>query len=313
MSLLRPRILMVTGKGGVGKTMVTATMAKLAASQGRRVLALDVDTNLEAPSVLLSLLSGGNKFPSRGSIELSSNLSCARLMPSTGHHRFLRDEMPFGLLAGAAARSKHLNRFLMAAPGFLEMGLVYHFLTYIREKDEQGRPRYDALYLDLPATGHTLAFTGLPEVILQVFPTGPVAKAVKEAQGYFYDPAQNGALVVALPEPLPVSETCELVEALGKDRVPVAGVVVNRCPAEVLEEGQKELLKDFFAKESGRFVGEWSLKRTIRADAAIQRLKEGLEDLRCKAPIFTLEEQREGSESEQLAQLTAQMKKALGL
>ena len=56
----------------------------------------------------------------------------------------------------------------------------------------------------MPATGHTLSLTGLPELLLRLVPRGPIAAALREGQSYLNDPKLGAAWVVAIPETLPV-------------------------------------------------------------------------------------------------------------
>ena len=282
---------MVTGKGGVGKTTVTAALARLAAKQGKRVLALDMERDLESPSALLKLLGGGEHFRKDEPVALSERLSCARLTPQGGHLQFLIDQIPVKMLAQAAMRSKYLTRFLMAAPGFQELGLIYRMLPYLRKNAKTGRYPYDIVLVDLPATGHALALTSLPKPFLQIFQGGPITAAIQEAQSYFYDPSTTGALAVTLPEPLPVAETFELLAGLRRDQVPIAGVMVNRIPADPFEEAERDALLGFFRERPHAILGEWSLRRILRARDALQRVQEQAEAISARFPIIRLEEQ----------------------
>ncbi|MEM1008312.1 MAG: ArsA family ATPase [Myxococcota bacterium] len=271
------RVLMVTGKGGVGKTTIVAALGSLAAQQGKRVLVVDMEKTLETPSTLLQLLSGPANFVKDEPHLVQSSLWCARLTPRGGHLQFLSEQLRVQMIAKAALRSKILSRFLMATPGFQELGVIYRLLPYLRVEQETGRPPYDLVILDLPATGHALAMTSLPEPFLEIFSTGPIEKAIREAQSYFYDPHITAAVVVTLPEPLPVSETFELLSGLERDQVPVAGILVNRLPQDPWNAEEHTTLHSFFQQHSQRFAGEWMFRRVMRAQEAIHRLQHGLD------------------------------------
>ena len=284
------RVIMVTGKGGVGKTTITAALARVAAKQGKRVLALDLERDLESPSTLLRLLGGPDAFRKDEPYVISPQISCARLTPRGGHFQFLIDQVPFKMMAQAAMNSKYLTRFLMAAPGFQELGLIYRMLPYIRKDPKTGRAHYDVVLVDLPATGHALALTSLPKPFLQIFQGGPIRAAIEEAQHYFYDTKVTGAVAVTLPEPLPVSETFELLEGLRRDRVPIAGVIVNRIPQDPFEDSERQSLLEFFLAHRNEVLGEWSLRRILRSREALERLQQGFAE-QGRVPLLTLEEQ----------------------
>lgn len=284
--LLKRRILMVSGKGGVGKTTLTALIAREAADAGKRVLALDIDKELDAPSALLEMLCGKRQFTSDEPYEISSHLHCARLSPRVGQHDFLRDHIPVGMLASAATRSTQLNRFLMAAPGFQETGIIYRLLKFLRREIAKGKPTYEFILVDLPATGHALALTSLPQPLLTVFPSGPIERTIRESQGYFNDPKQTGCLIVTLPEPLPVNETFELADGLRRDKVPIAGILVNRLPEEHLSRGEISELSQFFKEHPREVIGEWSLSRLSRAGQAMELLVEKLAQQPEDVPVY---------------------------
>lgn len=289
-SLLSKRILLVTGKGGVGKTTVVAALARYAASLGRRVLALDVERAFETPSTLLSYLGGGQRFSRDEPVVLTSQLSCARLSATAGHQVFLEDQLPFRWLAKAAVSSKHLNRFLTMAPGFQELGILYRGMPYLRAKRSDGSYLYEHVIVDLPATGHALALTSIPGPMLDVFENGPVATSIREAQGFFNDSTQTGSVVVSLPEPLVISETLELLEGLKRDDVQPSGVVVNRLPTSPLSGDARKELLGIFGQIDEPLLGSWSLQRMDSALEAFHQLRATMEERAPGASLVSLEE-----------------------
>jgi len=272
--LLSKRVLMVTGKGGVGKTTLAAALAKSAAAAGRRTLAIDVERSLETTSQLLSYLGGGRHFSADEPVVVGPQLSCARLSASAGHQQFLVEQLPFKWLVKAALRSRYINRFLSMAPGFQDLGILYRSLPYLREKRPDGSFVYEHIVIDLPATGHALALTSIPGPMLDVFESGPVADGIREAQGYYNDPSHTGALVVSLPEPLVISETLELIDGLRRDEVGVSGVVVNQLPETPWSDAQRDALVALMEKADEPLWGGWSLQRISDGYDALAMLRE---------------------------------------
>ena len=86
--------------------------------------------------------------------------------------------------------------------------------TLVRAKRRDGSDEHELIIVDLPATGHALALAQIPASLLRVIPTGPIANAVREGLDLLTDPARTGAIVVTLPETLPVSEALELVQGI---------------------------------------------------------------------------------------------------
>ncbi len=231
MSLLQlalRRAVVVTGKGGVGKTAVTAALGRAWAKAGKRVLLAEIVPHPETPSQLALAL--GSTAPTEEPAPVAENLWLTLVTPTSGHLRFLRDTLPIKLLADAAMKSAGLRRFLQAAPGFSDMGVLYRVLDLLKAKRSDGSHRYDVLVVDSPATGHALALAQIPEFLARVIPGGPIARVAKEGLAVLTDAATTGCLIVTLPETLPVTEAQELKKGLEGHGLHVTAIVVNRVP-----------------------------------------------------------------------------------
>jgi anion-transporting ArsA/GET3 family ATPase len=256
-------LVLVTGKGGVGKTTVTAALARLAHQSGRRVLVAEVTSDPSARSALLSLF--GAPSPAEDTpVELARGLRGVRIAPSTGHKLFLRAALKVRLLVDAAMKSAALNRFLMAAPAFPEIGTLFHLVSLLRER------AYDHVIVDLPATGHALGLASLPRTVLGVIPSGLIGDAVREGLEAMTDPRRAGAVVVTLPESLPVTESLELAAGLARLSVPVRAMVLNRMPASPFTLDERAALDAHLRGRPAEDVllGTRELRRLARAAAA---------------------------------------------
>lgn len=268
-ALLGLRAVLVTGKGGVGKTTVAAALARAGAASGKRVLCTEMYSDAEQGSPLAEAL--GAPTLTDQPVEVAPNLRAAVLSPSLGHHKFLRDVLPVKLLGDAAMRSAAIRRFFSAAPTFPEMGVLYRLLDLVRERRRDGAFEHELIIVDLPATGHALALAQIPESLLRVIPTGAIAEAVREGLSFLRDPAQTGAVVVTLPENLPVSEAIELSQAVATHQISLAHVFANRVPYDPFGPGERQLLQGVLDAHPP-LLGLRSLDRIDRARAALDRL-----------------------------------------
>lgn len=264
------RALLVTGKGGVGKTAVAAGLAHLAAASGKRTTVCEISYEPEATSPLARAL--GVAHTKTHPVEIAPNLRTMLLVPTDGHVRFLKHTLHVGLLADAAMRSAAIRRFLLAAPTLAEMGILYRMLDLVREKRDDGHFEHELIVLDLPATGHTLGLAQIPHAILDVIRSGPIATAVREGIELLEDPARTTTLVVTLPESLPVSEAIELWRGLEKHKIPLSGVVLNRMPADPFEPSERKAVDALVAK-NGPLLGARTLPRIDRAKLAHERIR----------------------------------------
>jgi arsenite/tail-anchored protein-transporting ATPase len=284
-ALWERRALLVSGKGGVGKTTVAAALARAAVASGKRVLLAEVEPSAEpeeGPSPLATLV--GTRVSGTAVTEVSPGLSFVRLSALEGQRLFLQDVLPLRLMAEAAIRTRALRRFLEAAPALREMGVLYQMLHFIRRTRPDGSPLYPLCILDLPATGHALAIASLPDTLLTVMPGGPVGRAVREGMTLLRNPSLTGALLVTLPEPLPVSETLELSAAIQRHRIPIAAGVLNRMPDNPFSPDGRAAVERLL-DEHGPHLGQRALGRLDRARAAQARLVSNL-----PAPLLTVPE-----------------------
>ncbi|MDZ4694530.1 MAG: ArsA family ATPase [Deltaproteobacteria bacterium] len=264
------RINLITGKGGVGRTVVAVALAKSLALAGRNVLLVETGQPDEGFSPLGQYLGRANLDDEPRNV--GPHLDACQLWANTGHELFARSVIPAGPLVTAALRSKPLRRFMNAAPSFYELGILYHFLHLVQLEERGGGKRYDAVVVDMPATGHTLALTSLPDVALRVVEKGPLASAMRRGQGFIHDAKVTAAWVVTLPETLPVSEAIELVDGLRRTRVPVGGILLNRFLPDPFSEAEHRVVDRWMAAEPLR--GRFALERIVMAGESVSRLTE---------------------------------------
>ncbi|MBI3726048.1 arsenic transporter [bacterium] len=276
-------MVLVTGKGGVGRSSVTAAIATLAARRGVRVLVTEIGEVGSEHSPLARLF-GRERLPD--SVEtIAPGISGSLLLSHVGQTLFLSSVLRVKALARAALSSDALRRLLSAAPSFREMGIFYHLLSYLREERREGGHAHELVLIDMPATGHTLALTGLPEILLKLVSRGPIATALREGQSLLNDPRTGAAYVVTLPETLPVSEALELLDGLAKTKMPVGGVILNRMPEDPFTKAEREALRPLL--ESRPLFGSEGFDRTEECRRAVARLDE------ISVPLVTIPEATE--------------------
>lgn len=264
------RCLLVTGKGGVGRSTVAGALAMEAARRGRRVLLTEVSDDGDDYSPLARHFQR-NRLPPVPE-ELVPNVRGVALLPRLGQEMFFKDVLHSGALVRAALASETVRRLLNAGPSFREMGIYYQLLTYLRAKRPDETPEYETIVVDMPATGHTLSLTGLPDLLLKLVSRGPIADALREGVTFFHDPVKSAALIVTLPEMLPVTECLELVDGLEKTRTPVGAILLNRVLVDPFTDAERAALRPVLA--SNDVFGAEGFNRNDLARRAARRLIE---------------------------------------
>jgi len=222
--LLQRRLVIVSGKGGTGKTTVAATLGLAAARAGKRVLVAEMGRD-EHLARLLRPGSGPVGYEGR---ELAPGLRVMRIDPFAALSEYLGLQLGGRALVDAAFRNRGFRQLMDASPGWRELitlGKVWHLEQATRP---DGSPLYELIVVDAPATGHGVTFLDVPRVVVSAVRAGPLRRHSEWVAEMIRDQKRTLLLPVALAEELPVRETAEMVERV-RDEIGIAvdRVVVN--------------------------------------------------------------------------------------
>ncbi|MCW2974248.1 MAG: Anion-transporting ATPase [Thermoleophilia bacterium] len=218
---LTPRTVFVTGKGGVGKSTVTAALALAWRDAGARTLIVEIEGHASAAATISGKRIGYEPVP------LGEHLAAMRITLLDALKEYARMRIKVKLVADRLVSNPIIDQFAQAAPGFRDLLILGKLWSLATEVDERGQPRWDAIIVDSPATGHGLGLLNMAGVIARMFPVGPISAEAKRVDAFTRDPERVGVVLVALPEELPVTETLELREQLEEQGIDVAATVLN--------------------------------------------------------------------------------------
>lgn len=267
--LLSRRLLVLSGKGGVGKSLVGAALAVATQRRGKRVLLVEVDT----PAV-----AGAGRFlgaPAGGTErEVRPGLSTANLVPSAVMDEYVRQMVRAEFLVRRVLDSPVYHRFFAAAPGLEELMVLGKVMVLEEARVRWSRrPRYDLIVLDAPATGHGLAFLQVPLAASETVPVGPVGSNARRILALLRDPRRTALVLVAVPEEMAVVEAVEFhrlaVEQVG---MTARALVLNACHERRFTRAQEaEVLRLAASEATGRLPGGVELAAAV--DAARRLLR----------------------------------------
>jgi len=216
------RFLIVTGKGGVGKTTVAAALAVHYASRGKRVLVAMCNAKERLSVMLGSELIGSEVVEAHPGV-WAVNMDPERAMEEYGMLT-LRSRTLYKVLFD----NRYVRSFFRAVPGLHEWAMLGKAWWHTTEKQPDGSDRFDIVILDAPATGHGLDMLRVPKIISEVVPPGILRRDADRANELLRNPETAAVVLVTLPEEMPTTETIELAAALvGELRLPIGRVVVN--------------------------------------------------------------------------------------
>jgi anion-transporting ArsA/GET3 family ATPase len=201
-SLAAARVVVVAGKGGVGKTTVTAVIAHAASLAGQRVLVVELDGK---PTL-------ANLVP---------DLEVLAISAPDALDEYLR-EHGFARIAKRLTKTGVIDVVGTAAPGIDDIVV----LGKIKQLERSGD--YDLIVVDGPAAGHAITFLTAAAGLADAVRSGPVRAQADEVLDFLHDAERCQVVLVALPETTPVNEVIETAFALEDDvGVQLGPVVVN--------------------------------------------------------------------------------------
>jgi anion-transporting ArsA/GET3 family ATPase len=229
-SLLDHKLVFVTGKGGVGKTTVSAALALLAAMRGKRTLVCEVD----ATGALAEFFETGPiTFDER---EIQPRLWAMSMDTEASLKQYLSLQLKVPFVARIGPLARMFDFVATAAPGVKEIVTVGKLCWEVKER------HYDLVVVDAAPTGHIVGQLAAPQAINQLVQVGLVRQQTGWMLDILSDPHTTGLVIVTTPEEMPVNETIELQDHLrAETAVQLAAIVVNRVLPELFGRGEEDV------------------------------------------------------------------------
>lgn len=225
-SMLERKLIVVTGKGGTGKTTVACALGLLGARRGLRTIVVELGGHHRLPALF-----GAAEASETGvEVELEAGLWGISIDPDKALLEWLRT-LAGRLSARMLGASSTFHYFAAAAPGAKELVSMVKLLQLCDGA-------YDLVVLDAPATGHALAMLGSPQTFSSIVRVGPLADHAQGVQDLLGDRERCAYIAVAQGSEMAVTETLELEEGLRRlldqdlDAVLVNGVLPRRFTRE---------------------------------------------------------------------------------
>lgn len=266
--LLKSRLILVTGKGGTGKTTVSAALGRLSAERGERTIVAEVDTFRPALTPMVG------QRPVYKPKAVAPNLHICNISWRDALVEWLKGHVPGQRVVRRILDNNLVQTFLDATPGLRETVILSRVVTLLEQ--------YDRVVVDMPASGHAISLLGVPNVAIGLMRGGPIRDRAEVILKHL-SASTTALVIVGLPEEMVVNETVELWERLQKEvptlkrplvvlnRAALASLSADECAlldrlkaldAETLSPAQRELIR----------AGRWEATLEASTTESLSRL-----------------------------------------
>jgi anion-transporting ArsA/GET3 family ATPase len=208
-SLFDRRFVIVAGKGGVGKSTMAAALALCASRRKKRVLVVELASKEKAAALF------GHPEPvGYNVVRVAPDIDVINITPDEALHEYGLMKLKFERVYKAVFQNPIMKSLTRMIPGMNELTMIGKAWHLEQERLPDGRPRWDIIIVDAPATGHGISLLVLPHVVTETVKSGPMYEETRLIRDMLMDPDRTVMSIVTLPEEMPVNETIDLSRQL---------------------------------------------------------------------------------------------------
>jgi anion-transporting ArsA/GET3 family ATPase len=203
MSIFDKQLILVCGKGGVGRSTVAATIAMMCAKRGHTTLLYQTNANDRIGGYFHAAAVGPQVR------ELAPRLAAVNATPASALEEYGMMILKLKTVYDMVFENRITKAFLRAIPGLDDYSLLGKAWFHTTE-ERRGKRVWDTVVFDMPASGHSLSMLRIPWVIAETVPDGPLTRDAQQVQALLGDPTRTATVLVTLAEEMPVNEAREL-------------------------------------------------------------------------------------------------------
>ncbi|HEV2170023.1 MAG TPA: ArsA-related P-loop ATPase, partial [Candidatus Binatus sp.] len=241
--LLSRRVIILLGKGGVGKTALAGALGIAAAGRGLRTLVMECDGRAPLASVF-------GIPPGYEPREVARGLAVMTLDGQHALEEYLGLVIPGRAILRAVTASPLYQFFVQAAPGLRELMMLGKIL-YDSDRKRDSRGYHDLIVVDAPASGQALAMLKMPEAARATFGDAIVGREARNIAHLLRDANRTALVTVTTADPLAATETIEIHEALTALKLTPAGILFNRIPPKSFDSSALDRFRRSLAPRQG--------------------------------------------------------------
>ncbi len=236
MNLYDRRLVLFTGKGGVGKTTVATAFAMSCAKRGMKTLLMQINAKDRVGEIF------GREPIGEEVVELSPNLFCVNSTPASAMREYALMTLKIKIIYRAVFENKIVQSFLNAIPGISELVLLGKAYYHATVEKKGGKLLWDIVIVDAPATGHGIFLLKIPSVVTSIIESGHMFEEAERMKSMLEDTETTSINIVTLLEDLPINESQMLLESLSEMNINVDYIFMNRVLENPFDEQEEQML-----------------------------------------------------------------------
>ncbi|MHB8510611.1 MAG: ArsA family ATPase [Actinomycetota bacterium] len=288
--LTQSRLVIVSGKGGVGKTTVAASIALAAAQTGRKVLIIEVEQR-EGVARLF-----GRDHVGYHERQLAPNVHGLSVIPDEALLEYLYLFYGIGRIARPLLTGRAVDFATSTAPGLRDILLIGKVKEAENRRTVHGDFAYDLIVLDAPPTGRLPRFLDAPRAVVDLVHSGAIQQQAQGVLDLLEDPNRTRVILVTLASFMPVQETNEAIQSMRSMGIALGPIVVNSRHPEQFAPKQQARLNASALIEEAQAAGITLEQAQAEAIATIGRAevrrsnleRSALEELDAELPRYEL-------------------------
>lgn len=235
----KTRLIFFCGKGGVGKTVISAAYARELAKKSKVLLTSMTSTDSMEDLFHVQL--------TEQRVKVMKNLDLLQLDAKKVLDEFIQRRVP---MASLIVRHPIYHTVLNVTPGLQEV-LTLTTLDIFFHAKSGGTYEYDTLVVDALSTGHMKSLIRSPKKAMEMIPAGGLFDLARDVDQIFHNPRQTQVVIITTLEEMPVTETVELAQFLEEEGIRCDTIIAN------------QVLLPFMGEDA------WALFKTIRSNTSL--------------------------------------------
>ena len=231
--ILDKQLILVGGKGGVGRSTMAAAIARACARRGERTLLFQANAN-DRIGAYFDHAPVGTEL-----VQLAENLHAVNTNPAAALEEYGLMILKFRRVYNLVFENRVTKHFLRAIPGLDDYAILGKCWFHTTE-EKRGKPLWDRIVFDMPASGHSMSMLKIPWVILETVPEGPLTRDARKVVELLLDRRRTALALVTLAEEMPANECRDLAGTLNQLGIKTSHVLVNQVYPDRFPEGSPQ-------------------------------------------------------------------------